>query len=379
MGCVIDALERETGRVCIDTFRRCLDSERASIIEYDDSLEREFMDKSGETVRYGGPRSVSLIAKEWQDREPALRLFMDGSRRTYKISDIPIGTQVFPIIAGQVGVGVCKRENRRLSACELVIHTILAFPDKLDREGKNEKQHRAFLVDLRRRLNESQTRVQLDALLLYRTQANENFEDKGIAQIQEHMIEQEKEMVQLLVQKNCINDRAWLIKDGSLEYSRLSDKDDRFAFSRIRSNYRRVVGVSKSFNPELAKLSKGRSAAGLIAKLKPCERTPAAMYQTDRVEGKFAVWYVRLRDARQSRGPFDGIVKVEKILVTDHEAEHGLESSEVDNISAWLVNERNPVCYGKDDRWANHLYPVYLTESFIKSKYRGTAHFINLF
>jgi len=51
----------------------------------------------------------------------------------------------------------------------------------------------------------------------------------------------------------------------------------------------------------------------------------------------------------------------------------------VDNISAWLVNERNPVCYGKDDRWANHLYPVYLTETFIKSKYRGTAHFLNLF
>jgi hypothetical protein len=91
------------------------------------------------------------------------------------------------------------------------------------------------------------------------------------------------------------------------------------------------------------------------------------------------VWYVRLREPRQSRGPFDGVVKVEKILVTDREAEYGLDSSEVDNISAWLVNERNPVCYGKDDRWANHLYPVYLTETFIKSKYRGTTHFINLF
>jgi hypothetical protein len=376
---MIVALERETGRECFDTFRRCLDHERASLIEYDDSLKREFMDKPGETFRHAGARSVSSIAREWQDREPALRLFMDGSRRTYKIADIPIGTQVFPLIAGQVGVGVCRRESRRLSACELTIHTVLAFPDKLDSEGKNEKQHRAFLVDLRRKLNEAQTRVHLDALLLYPTRAEDNFEDKGIARIQEHMIEREKEMVQSLVQNNCINDRTWLVKDGSLEYSRLSDKDDRFAFSRIRSNYRRVVGVSKSFNPELAKLSKGRSAAGLIAKLKPGERTPAAMYQTERVEGKFAVWYVRLRDARHSRGPFDGIVKVEKILVSDREAEYGLESSEVDNISAWLVNERNPVCYGRDDRWANHLYPVYLTESFIKSKYRGTAHFINLF
>lgn len=376
---LITCLEKETGRTCFDTFRRCLDHERASLIDYDDSLNRQFMKASGETVRYKGARDISEIAGSWQEREPPFRLFMDGSRRTYKIADIPIGTQVFPIVAGQVGVGVCKREDRCLDACELTMHTVLAFPDKLDTEGKTEKQHRAFLSDLLGKLNSAQNRVKVDALLLYPTRANENFEDKGIARIHEHMVEQEKAMVQSLVQQRVINDRTWLIKDGSLEYSRLSDKDDRFAFSRIRSNYKRVVGVSKSFNPELAKLSNGRSAAGMIAKLKPGERTPAAMYQTDRVEGKFSVWYVRLRNARQSRGPFDGIVKVEKILVTERETEYGLEGSEVDNISAWLLNERNPVCYGKDDRWANHLYPVYLTETFIKSKYRSATHFINLF
>ena len=378
MGNVIAALEKETGRGCFDTFRRCLDRERSSLVEYDD-LEREFMSEQGETQRYSGPRDISATAISWTNREPAFRLFLDGSRRTYKIADIPIGTQVFPIIAGQVGVGVCKREKRQISACELTLHTVLAFPDKLDTEGKNEKQHRAFLSNLTQKLNTAQIRVRLDSLLLYPTQANDNFEDKGIARIQEYMIEQEKTMVQLLVHKNLLNDRSWLIKDGSLEYNRLSNKDDRFTFSRIRSNYKRVVGVSKSFNPELAKLKNNRSAASMIAKLKPFERTPAALYKTERVEGKFAVWYVRLREPRRSRGPFDGIVKVEKILVSDHEAEFGLDSSEVDNISAWLVNERNPVCYGKDDRWANHLYPVYLTETFIKSKYRGTAHFINLF
>jgi len=380
MGNVIACLEQATGRTCFDTFRRCLDHERATFIEYDD-LAREFMSKQGETVRYGSSRDVAAIAKSWQEREPTFRLFLDGSRRTYKIADIPIGTQVFPVIAGQVGVGVCKRENRRLAACDLSLQTVLALPDKLDTEGKNLKQHRAFLADLATKMNTAQNRVRLDALLLYPTRANENFEDKGIARIQEYMIEQEKAMVQSLIQKSIINDRAWLIKDGSLEYNRISDKNDRFAFSRIRSNYKRVVGVSKSFNPELAKLKSNRSAAGMIANLKPFERTPAYLYggQTDRIEGKFAVWYVRLRKPRQNRGPFDGIVKVEKILVTDREVEYGLESSEVDNISAWLLNERNPVCYGKDDRWANHLYPVYLTETFIKSKYRGTAHFINLF
>jgi hypothetical protein len=378
MGSIIKALELETGKTCFDTYRRCLDHERASLIE-DDEFSHEFMKEQGETERFSGARNIQQIALDWQERQPAFRLFMDGSRRTYKIADMPIGSQVFPIIAGQVGVAVCKREDRVLSACRFTLHVVLAVPDKLDTEGKNEKQHRAFLANLVQKLNVNQDRVKLDAVLLYPTRANENFEDKGIARIQEYMIEQEKEMVQSLVQAHLINDRSWLIKDGSLEYNRLSDKDDRFAFNRIRSNYKRVVGVSKSFNPELAKLKNGRSAAGMIAQLQPFERTPAAMYQTDRVDGKFAVWYVRLRSARKSRGPFDGIVKVEKILVSDRELEYGLETSEVDNISAWLMNERNPVCYGKDDRWANHLYPVYLTETFIKSKYRGTAHFINLF
>lgn len=378
MSSVIKALEKETGRTCFDTYRRCLDHERASLIEYDE-FAHEFVKEQGETERFSGARNIYPISEDWQMRQPAFRLFMDGSRKTYKIADMPIGMQVFPIIAGQVGVAVCKREDRALSPCQFTLHMVLAVPDKLDSEGKNEKQHRAFLANLVQKLNINQDRIKLNAVLLYPTRANDNFEDKGIACIQEYMVEREKEMVQSLVHEHLINDRSWLIKDGSLEYSRISDKNDRFVFSRIRSNYKRVVGVSKSFNPELAKLKNGRSAAGMIANLKPFERTPAAMYQTGRVEGKFAVWFVRLRSARKSRGPFDGVVKVEKILVSDRELECGLETSEVDNISAWLMNERNPVCYGKDDRWANHLYPVYMTETFIKSKYRGTAHFINLF
>jgi len=378
LGNIIPILEKETGRNCFASYRSCLDRERSSLVEYDD-FERQFMLQQGETIRYGEPRNVKLLAEQWLDRRPVFKFFLDGSRRTYKIADIPIGTQVFPIIAGQVGVGVCVRDNCQINACDITLHAVLTFPDKLDADGKNDKQHRAFLANMATKMNAGQNKVHIDQLLLYPTRANENFEDKGVARIQEYMIALEKEAVQKLVHKNLLNARSWLIKDGSLEYNRITDKDDRFTFNRIRSNYKRVVGVSKSFNPELAKLKNNKSAAGMIAELKPFERTPVSMYSTERIEGKFAVWYVRLREPRQSRGPFDGIVKVEKILVTKKEDEFGLDSNEIDNISAWLINERNPVCYGKDDRWANHLYPVYLTEMFIKSKYRGTAHFINLF
>ena len=32
-----------------------------------------------------------------------------------------------------------------------------------------------------------------------------------------------------------------------------------------------------------------------------------------------------------------------------------------------------------DARWANHLYPVFLTESYVKSRYISTEMFLHLF
>lgn len=46
-----------------------------------------------------------------------------------------------------------------------------------------------------------------------------------------------------------------------------------------------------------------------------------------------------------------------------------IQSKTIDTISAHLINEAYPVCYGKDSRWANHLYPIYVTEVFCKSMF----------
>ena len=74
----------------------------------------------------------------------------------------------------------------------------------------------------------------------------------------------------------------------------------------------------------------------------------------------------------------NGVIKVEKILM-DEEHGIGIDSDEIDLLSATLINERTPTCYGTDKRWANHLYPVFLTESFVKSKYMSTEMFLHLF
>lgn len=55
----------------------------------------------------------------------------------------------------------------------------------------------------------------------------------------------------------------------------------------------------------------------------------------------------------------------------------GLKSDQIDAITANIINERNPVCYGNDARWANHLYPVYMTECFCKSKFRSDISFLS--
>ena len=65
--------------------------------------------------------------------------------------------------------------------------------------------------------------------------------------------------------------------------------------------------------------------------------------------------------------------------MTGEEAEYGLSTDEVDMITANIINERNPVCYGNDARWANHLYPVYMTECYCKSKFKSEYYFLNIF
>lgn len=230
--------------------------------------------------------------------------------------------------------------------------------------------------------SKSQSKAQLQKLLYYLTkiEGKETLENKGIARIQDEMIECEKRIVARMVAKHLLDQDHYLIKDGSIQYKPMKSGDSK-EIARIQSNYRHVVGVSKTFNPNIMKDNKGQSNAAAIAKLPPYHRTPAFLWWPGEQWGnmKFAIWYVRIRPYRHTSTPYSGILKVEKMLMTDQEEHHGIDTEEIDNISANLINERNPVCYGNDARWANHLYPVYMTESYCKSCFMNDYTFINLF
>ncbi|MGG2196444.1 hypothetical protein [Paenibacillus validus] len=385
---ITQILAEETGGKSYKAHKYSLDSERSSL-EYNEAEDRTFVwKKGGETEPPTDYKSVEALARLLAKRdEQVLTYFLDGSRHVYKVDDMAYAQSgdrsvIYPTIAGQVGVGICKRENKKMMPEALVREIILSVPSIADPSGKGD-----FFESLSVKLNESNELARIQQCgwkfvtpIPYDIKRDERkFEDRGTARIQEAMIEREKEMVKKLVREGKLNQDNYLVKDGSLEY-RLTktDKDDDKSFQTFKHNYNWVIGLSKSFNPE-ACFDKGKANPGLIADLPLYHRTPVAYFGSEKEPLAFAVWYVRLRDKSKTRTPFDGILKVEKILVREDELKNGMETETVDRLSALIINERNPTCYGMDTRWANHIYPIYLTERFVKSQYLSTESFLHLF
>lgn len=381
-------IEEETGGKSYRAHKYSLDSDR-STLEYSEQEDLNFSwKKRGETDPPTSYKSLEKQSRFLAARdEQVLTYFLDGSRHVYKVDDMAYALSggrsvIYPTIAGQVGVGICKRQDKRVSSEDLTREIVISIPNIADPNGKG-----GFFEALSNKLNESselsrikQCGWKFTTPIPYDVKADERkFEDRGTARIQDAMIEREKEMVKKLVRRGKLNQDNYLVKDGSLEY-RLTknDGDDDKSFQTFKQNYNWVIGLSKSFNPESC-FDKGKANPGYIADLPLYHRTPVAYFGSEKEPLAFAVWYVRIRSKERTRTPFDGILKVEKILVRDEELKDGIDTDTVDRLSALVINERNPTCYGADTRWANHIYPIYLTERFVKSQYLSAESFLHLF
>lgn len=385
---ILDIVAEETNGKCYTSFRYCADDEiRVPTLDFE-TKEKEIsivVKEFGETdTDLNTSKNLKFLSDKIINDEPLFHFFLDGSRRTYKVDDIEINRNVYPLIGGQIGVACCQRKSPCEFKCaEFEFNLVLSLPKAANPTGGDSS---LFFNALRTKINNTQriekATVQFSKILAYDSKKQEDgkkYEHLGIATIQDEMIETEKRIVAFLSTKNLINPEKYLIKDGSLQYKPMKTGDLK-ELTRIKNHYKCAVGVSKLFNPELCQERSGKSNADKIAKLPLYHRTPAFKYRSEIVGNVFfAIWYVRIRETKRTESPFAGVLKIEKILITDDEIENGLNSEEVDLISANIINERNPVCYGSDSRWANHLYPIFLTESFIKSKYLSDINFLNLF
>jgi len=365
MNNILDFIAKETGSKNYKSYKYCIDNVEVPKLDYDDKQDI-VVKKIGETDK-GLKKSKYL--KEYAIKiqgDTLFKYFLDGSRRTYKVDDIAFNNKIYPVVAGQIGVGVTYRENKdSFESFDIYNPLAISLPSVLNAGGKNDDLFFNHLLEKINQLNVLQKQnLKFKKILPYRyniSKENDKYEDRGVAKIQDEMIKLEKLTVKELVRLKKLNKNTFLIKDGSLEYE--WDKSDLKNISSVKSNYASVVGVSKAFNPESLS-SYNKKISQIIADLPEHHRTPAFMYETTRIpDVKFAVWYLRIR---KTINPFDGVLKIEKILVWDKEEEDGLDSDEIDLISANIINERNPVCYGHDNRWAKHLYPVFLKEKYKK-------------
>ena len=379
---ILDIIALETNGKSYKTYKYSFDNQEASSIDYDDNKQITWK-KYGESTPEKKYKNMMEYAIRLMSEKPLFSFFLDGSRHTYKVDDIAYKNRVYPIIAGQVGISCCKRLNGEIKPFKYDKRLVIALPKVANMDEWNAS---TYFPNLKKKINEKSYRlkengIEFTDVVPYSTKKDEfeRIENKGIAVIQDIMIDREIKMVSNMVEHHFINSNNYLLKDGSLEYKVDSIKTAREK-RKFAGYFSFVVGVSKSFNPENCVDKNGKNNSNVIANLPLYHRTPVSMYTSERLPGMaYAVWYVRIRDKKYTLNNFDGIVKIEKILTTEEQIENGLDTEEVDLITANILNERNPVCYGADNRWANHLYPVYITECYAKSKYLSSILFMNLF
>jgi len=294
--------------------------------------------------------------------------FMDGSRRTYKIGDLVIsGKKIYPVIAAQVRAGCVQRNTGKISKRSLLSKNYLLISSSF-----NDVNFDAIKIRIKKcsRLPHS-LYVEKYSFNKMKDSAPNN---AAIAKANSLMHILEIDILKEMVQAKTLDTNKMLIVDGPLQFiAEDTGKDD---FADLFYN---VVGVSKSFDPNLSVSDKRGSPhiGAQILLLNYGERTPV-FYKRNSRGREFGFWYLRIRDRHNLRNPLDGIIKVEK-MATKEDKENGFESDVIDNISLSLIAEGIPTCHGKDDRWPNHLYPVYLAETMIKSTFASDVAFINQF
>jgi hypothetical protein len=356
---VINDQVKNQGISCLPCDLVNLDIERFT--EYRDS------DEHPAEVPFERPVLTTQKKKIVQLRIPTiLKFFLDGSRRTYKVADINDNGKYLPLVAGQVGVGVLQRDDDGKSCHPLRSYCrydqVIAFPDNISTGDLN---------NLQDAINQ---RCSFPfKLLRYERKPDGDPVDLGVARIMKHMQDLEVECVVSLSNDNLLQNDSLLVIDGPLRFKEMRGR----SFDVVQ--FRNVIGLSKSFRPSYAVgKGRGRKDIGSIASaLDFGERT--STFKTTEGERAIGMWYLRIRPPQMMSNPLQGVVKLECYAISPADREDGLDGDRVDVISSHILHERNVTPYGADQRWANHIYPIYMAETYIKSSFVSDIHFTALF
>ena len=169
--------------------------------------------------------------------------------------------------------------------------------------------------------------------------------------------QQEAELIEYMARSGRVTEDNWMVVDGPLSIKEANNQNFK------NKGYRYMVGIEKSFHDKYEK----RPYAQAINTLQEGYRTPAFVPRSKRGKAKVALWYLRLRrpDRPNDRSH---IVACELLMP---EGQEKIETELINRVSKAILNEAYPLCYGSDERWRTHLYPVFVTEKTCKALFHS--------
>ena len=266
MGKILEYIQNNSAGkyFCYGSKKISLDDNINDVLSFDDKSVSEVKKSIFAETDPSRIHTVTIPSVLINNCTPIFRYFLDGSRRTYKVDDIAIGKRIFPIVAGQIIVGCCERKDRDTFKSYLLHHRIvLSMPTDFDIDDENNNNNfcKLYCEKVNSHLISFQylaaNGIKLHDMFLYQTDGfsedlgKNKYISRAVAKIQNEMTDEEQIVVNDLCEKNLLDDDNFLLKDGSIEYNPRFSNLDMSKWNLLRSNYKYVVGVSKSFDPEL--------------------------------------------------------------------------------------------------------------------------------
>lgn len=294
------------------------------------------------------------------DARSIFRYFVDGSMRTTNAGYIvDAKRQFWPIFIAQIGVAATTLTDRRIGLETHSAKTILFLPGTTakadEREARKRVRHAA-----------ATSRMPLELKLeLYSASEGEKPIEAARKKIITTMHTMEIELIKELAESGRITREAMLMIDGSLQfYGNLEQEQEAF---------RNVVGVAKSFDlhQKIGTGERAKEAGALVAGLRRHHRTPARKVEHRNL--KIGAWYLRLHSGHTHAGLTitDGVVKLEVFPENPTSDDAIMDANRCEIISSNVLALRHPTTPRTDGRWASHLYPIHLTETYIKKRFRS--------
>jgi hypothetical protein len=151
---IMAILENETHGHSYKSHKYSLDESERSALEYGEANVAIQWSRRGETRDIKTCVPLADLSRKISG-DQLFTYFLDGSRHVYKVDDMGFEksgnrTAIYPIIAGQIGVGCCRREKKRMFCERLEREIVISMPDI----AQSSRKAPGFLPDLLAKLND---------------------------------------------------------------------------------------------------------------------------------------------------------------------------------------------------------------------------------